>query len=304
MAITIRRYLFEENGDIKFVPRRTTDALVHEDHALPQYANTRQRIAEIVVENESGRAVQILDAVGRYWSFSERGQLQEDLHRPWALNFSEEKPHGKVVDLQPAIKRREWEREHRWDVMAEDLDRIAGLLRPDLADDGVYVKSIAGAAPKKPPLTSEARSALRDIRPLLFDIEQKLARLSEPALKGLAFEARQVSRDIFDPSCLYAGLAAEADRQREIKARHRTGKGVWYAVLHVFVEDDARSGREVDTVVEACKGQKAAAEAGQRLLAANAYRFSERTSLQVRLYSDLEWPSEGAEALGSSLEYT
>lgn len=301
MGLTVRRYLFEENGDIRFVPRPTADALVHEDYALPQYANSRQRVADVWVENEGGRATRILDAVGTYWSFSEGGQLIEDRNVPWGLNFTSLKPRGKIVDLQPAIRRRDWEKEHRWDLTAEDLNRIVAVLRPDLADDVQQIKPVAGTAPKKPPLTYEAKSALDDIRHHLFDVEQKLARLSEPALKGLAYEARRMSRDIYDPSCLYAGLAAEADRHREIKARHRTGKGTWYAVLHVFMEEDARSMREIDTVVEACAGQKAAAEAGRRLLTANAHRFSECTTLDVRLYSELEWPSDEAETLNADL---
>jgi len=83
-----------------------------------------------------------------------------------------------------------------------------------------------GKEPKRPPLTHEAKHALREIETKIAIMKSDLDELSEPALKGLAYAAREKAE--FDND-LWSGLAADCNREREIKSRHRTGRGVWYA---------------------------------------------------------------------------
>jgi hypothetical protein len=46
------------------VPLRLHDKLPFGEEAIPEYAGTRQRIATVVLDNESGKPVRILDATG------------------------------------------------------------------------------------------------------------------------------------------------------------------------------------------------------------------------------------------------
>ena len=62
MAISSRLYIFDEGGAIKRVPRRIQDALVFGKDAIPEYASTRQRIAQVLVENENGKPTRVIDA--------------------------------------------------------------------------------------------------------------------------------------------------------------------------------------------------------------------------------------------------
>ena len=57
MAISLRCYLFEDGGEIKRLPRRIVDGLVHGQDLMPEYANPVQRIATAVVDNENGKAL-------------------------------------------------------------------------------------------------------------------------------------------------------------------------------------------------------------------------------------------------------
>jgi hypothetical protein len=94
---------------------------------------------------------------------------------------------------------------------------------------------------------------------------------------------------------IWTGIAQEVEKRREIKARHRTGRGVFYAVLHVWHQDSPRERTEIDTIEVQCNGKKAAIEAVRHLLAENAHRFSEDVTLEAEVISELEWepgPSE------------
>jgi hypothetical protein len=81
MARTVRCYLFEDGENVKRIPRRVVDAMVFGNDALPEYVNTTQRVAEIVIENEQGKALEIVKANGVLWSFDENGKIDEELRK-------------------------------------------------------------------------------------------------------------------------------------------------------------------------------------------------------------------------------
>jgi hypothetical protein len=307
MAISSRLYIFDESGAIKRVPRRIQDALVFGKDAIPEYAGTRQRIAQVLVENENGKATRIIDAQGSYWTFDEQGQIDQGLQASLiaAVESSYGKPvnpGAKVVDLRPELKRKEFKEKHRWDLTVEDLNRIAADLWPHLAD-AEEIKTIKGKASKRPPLTHEAEEALADIQAKVSSISLALDNLSEPALKGLAYEANRIAKTYSGDRVLWTGIAQEVEKRQEIKARHRTGKGVFYAVLHVWHQDSPRERTEIDTVEVQCNGKKAAIEAVRHLLAENAHRFSENITLEAEVVSELEWEpiaDERVRTLGTS----
>src|SRR6266436_1847305 len=118
------------------------------------------------------------------------------------------------------------------------------------------------------------------------------------ALKGLVSEANQRAANRNEP--LWTGIAAAAARKREILARHRTGKGVWYAVVEGLRYDPASRGREVFTIAsEKWSSLKAAEAAARRLLVEKAEHFSKWTGIEPRVYTELEWsPRKKGETAG------
>jgi hypothetical protein len=112
----------------------------------------------------------------------------------------------------------------------------------DLISDDVWKRKRAptskfrqakGVAPKAPPMTVEAKQAIREIQSHIFGIDGKMEFLTEPALKGFAFEVRRLAENDLD-NAVWRGIAEAADRRREILARYRTGSGVWYASVDVI----------------------------------------------------------------------
>jgi hypothetical protein len=104
---------------------------------------------------------------------------------------------GTVVDLRPEFKRKQWRSKYRWDITPEILDRIAADLWPGLAGAS-EIKAARGTAPKRPPLTSDARDKIGELHRAVSDIGSAIDDLSEVALKGFAFEARRISQAYSD----------------------------------------------------------------------------------------------------------
>jgi hypothetical protein len=170
------------------------------------------------------------------------------------------------------------------DLTKEDLDLIAADLKIDgFQKDGPRLRAISGTAPRREPLTYEAKSAIHDIEAVIVG---QIERLTEPALKGLAFEANGRAQD--DP--VWSGIAVAAERRREILRRYRTGKGVWYAVIEGVRSERGSNTGEIFTIDhERCDSLKAAEAAARRLLVKNAGHFSELIGVEPHVYSELEW---------------
>ncbi len=292
MSFSRRVYIVEASGKVRRVPARVSDALPFGQDAIPEYAGARQKVAEIVVENEGGKPIGIRRVSGSYWSFDDRGRIDYDLRRSaWdAISTYVERPttNSDVLDIGPELKRKRWEEQNRWDVTPEILSIITADLWPGLptvAD----VDLVKGRAPERPPLPSEARSVLREIKSKLGSMTWEIDKLSEPALKGLAFEMRQMAVVESGAASIWLGFAAHADRAREIKRRRRSGKGIWYAVLHVWDRDPDRSMTEVRTFEERCEGKKAAIVAAREMLRKHADKFDDQFSINAEVLSELEW---------------
>ena len=298
MGITIRHYIVAEEGPLRRVPRGIVEDLVFGKDALPEFAGTRQRVAAAVIENEGSKPFRILDVRGTYWHFDDNGRIDAGLAASFgdwmdSANRSRHRGTGKVVSLVPEIKQRQVEARHRWDVSADEIDRIAADLWPGINGAAVDVTTVKGVKPKRPALTYDAKAALQKIGPLLANIDNILQDLSETGLKSLAFEARR-SATHDDDGPLWNGVAAVCERHREIKARQRTGKGAWYAVVEAWRwEDQSRRISDCYTVAhERCDGKKAAVVAARRLLRDHADTFSEDIWLECFVKSELEWQPE------------
>ncbi|MGY4179197.1 hypothetical protein ACVIHH_004488 [Bradyrhizobium sp. USDA 4518] len=278
------------------------NGLCHGSDALPQFAGTKQKVANAIIELADGKPARVARVEATYLDFDEKGRIQESLWRGFveamdtydALERSKRGKASKVVDLAPKLNRDKWERENRWKPTQQELDLIADDVFDRQKASEVPLKIVKGVTEKPPPLTYEAKEAIEEVRKLLFSVESKLEFLTEPALKGLAFEARRFAKEYTDQ--LWLGVANTADRRREILARYRTGKGVWYASVEITHWDPGRrSGRSDSLAHEKCNSKKAAEEAARRLLAENVRYFSADTSVEASVVCDLEWNDEEAD---------
>ena len=297
MSISVRCYLFASDG-LQRISQRVMNGLCHGQDALPQYAGTKQRIATAIYELEKGKAARVVRVEGSYLDFDKAGKIQESLARGAFeaiqtyrdLENSKGNTHSsKVFDLAPKLNREKWERENRWTPNQGELDLIVDDLFGRKA--AAPLKTAKGITEKPVPLTYEAKEAIEQIRLQLYTLAGKMELLSEQALKGFAFEARRLSADDLEP--LWQGFANAADRRREILARYRTGKGVWYASVDIVQWDSLRkSGHTTSYVHERCNSKKEAETAARRLLAENAKYFSAETTIEASVVCDLEWHEE------------
>jgi hypothetical protein len=297
MTVSIRFYIFADDG-LQRISKRVMEGLVHGHDAMPQFAGSRPRIANVIVELKEGKPAQITRADGTFLHFDAAGKVHESLVNSGfeametfdALERSKRiTSKSKVVDLSPKLNREKWEREHRWELSKKDLDVISADLWKMKKAEVAKVVQAKGVASTPPPLTSEARSAVREIQTHIFGIHGKLEHLNEPSLKALAFEARSLASNDFNDA-VWLGIAGAADRRREILARHRSGSGVWYASIDVIRWNRSRHTGETESFVhEKCSSKKEAEEAARRLLVENAKYFSADTSVEARVVCDLEW---------------
>jgi hypothetical protein len=273
------------------------EGLCHGEDAMPHFADTKQKVANVTIEVEDGKPARIVNATGTYLHFDSKGRVHESLQRSGMeametfddLERSKRIRPSKVVDLSPKLNREKWERENRWEPLASDLDLISADLWKMKKAAPAQVVQAKGTSPIPPPMTHEAREAIREIQTHVFSIGGKLEYLTEPALKGLAFEARSLASNDFN-NAIWLGVAGAADRRREILARHRSGSGIWYASVDVIRWDHSRHSGETESFVhEKCNSKKEAEEAARRLLAENAKYFSAESSVEARVVCDLEW---------------
>ena len=296
MAVSIRFYICGPDG-LQRISRRLMEGLYHGEDAMPQFADTKQKVANVIVEVEDGKPARIVNATGTYLHFDGKGGVHESLQRAGfeametfdALEHSKRIRPSKVVDLSPKLNREKWQRENRWEPSASDLDLISADLWKMKKAAPANVIQAKGTKPIPPPMTHEAHEAMSGIRTHVFGIDGKLEHLTEQALKGLAFEARSLAADDFN-NAVWLGVADAADRQREILARYRSGSGVWYASVDVIRWDRLRHSGEAESLVhERCDSKKEAEEAARRLLVENAKYFSAENSVEARVICDLEW---------------
>lgn len=292
MGITSRAYIVSENG-IKRVPRDVLQGLITGQDALPEYAGTTQRAICVILDNEDGKALRIVEAQGSYWVFDDVGHIDDHLREvggaAMSFAFMNDTRDGKVVSLAPSISRHEFRKEHRWEVTKDILDSIAADIWPAKGLRASDVASVMGKAPKRPPMTSEGKYALAEIERSLGDVAFKLVGLTTAALKGITFHARQAAETDLEHPGLWRGLADQCDLQLEIQHRRRTGKGTWYAIVELFMHEGGHLVRRVHLAQEKCDSRTGAIKAVQRLIIEATSKIGPNISLESRVLTNLEW---------------
>jgi hypothetical protein len=261
---------------------------------MPQYADTRQKVATVIYELENSKPVRLLVVEGSYLDFDKSGRVQESLVRGAFeamqtyddLENSKRATPSQVLDITPKLNRQKWERESRWTPTQQEIE----LMEDDIFNrrSAAPLKLAKAKAEKPPPLTYEAKEALRDIGTQLYLVASKLEGLSEQALKGLNFAIRHERG--YDLEQLWQGVANAVDRRREILSRYRTGKGIWYASIEFLNwKPNLDSGQSDIIAHKKCESKKEAETAARLLLAEHAQYFSAENSVEAHVVCDLEW---------------
>ena len=295
MGISSRHYLFLEDGSLRRVPRRVLHGLPFGMDAIPEFAGTRQRQADVVLENEGGKPVRILDVRGSFWIFDAEGKIDQGLvdgMGDWMRLVRDEKTtrrEGVVVDLVPELKQKEMRDKLRWTPTADEVDRIAADIWPGVHGPAPAVESVKGVVPKKPPVSYRAKDALSAIAREIGIIEERLRSLGEADLKGLIFEAHRTGSFQDEAQAMWSGVAAEAERRQKIAAAKRTGRGEWYAVIEAMRLESEHIIASIATAHVKGSSRKDAIAKGRVLLREKADWLSEGIEIEVRLYPALEW---------------
>jgi hypothetical protein len=291
MGISLRHYLFPEEGEPQRLPNRLVDGLISGEDSLPDYAGTRQRVMSVALENEEGQPGRIIRTEGSIWVFDDDGKIRKGLQKAFAEVMNSLPTPGSdsetVIHLQPRLSRKRLDAEYRWEPKTPDINRVINDLWPK-GKEG-RLKAAKGTAAKRPPLTFAARHALEEASQSFWKIANAIDDLKEPALKGFAFEARSRSAAESGHGYLYRAIAEMAEMRLEILRRRRTGTGTWYALVEVVRWDVEHVGNSVAAYHERCEGKRAAEEAARRLLIEHAGKFAENISIEAEVLTDLEW---------------
>src|SRR5258705_11671051 len=132
MSLSVRFYLFADDG-LQRISQRLMHGLALGNDAMLQYAGTKQKAADVIIEVENGKPIRIAKADGNFLTFDKKGQVHRDLQAGGmqaietlaARDRSQRQAPSKVVDLAPKLKREKWERDNRWTLSKQDLDLIS-----------------------------------------------------------------------------------------------------------------------------------------------------------------------------------
>lgn len=268
---------------------RLVDGLVLGKETLPQFSETRQRVLSTNVDVDEGKPQRLTSTEGTIWIFDHEGGIQAGLREAFALTMElmpTPKKDATVVELRPRVKKNILEEEFRWEPGKHDIERVVADIWPKQKSD--RLKALNSNTKRKPPLTYEARRAIGATSEAFWKIPYEIEKLKEPSLRSFMAEARHRSNHDPDFSHLYRAIADMAEWQLEIEKRRRTGKGVWYAVVEVMMWRDG-VGEAVSRYYERCSNRDDAVAAARCLLAKHAHEFSDMTTVEAELLTDLEW---------------
>lgn len=289
MGIGVRYYLFPAEGKPLRLAMRVVNGLIFGNDALPDYAGTRQRVMEVVLDNEDGKPQRIVRTDCHFWSFDDEGRirasLQEELRDVMESLSLEPSGDPKVVHIGRELSRKRLSAK-RWKSEQAQIDQVIADIWPK--GGASRLKSAKGVSPKRPPLTWDAKEALKQATKPFWEIGRAIDPLKEPSLKSFIYEARQNIELERENAPLYRAVAEMGEKRLAILRRRRTGKGVWFASVDI-TRWGPEYGETIATYHERCDGRDAAVEAARRLMIEHAHRFTAETTVDAEIMTDLEW---------------
>jgi hypothetical protein len=295
MSLTLRHFLVPNDSEPLRLSQRLVEGLVHGNDAMPQYANSRQKVMAVLLSNLDGKPVGIDSTYGTIWTFDGGGEISAGLREVMAdmVNSINDiaTNSDKVVSITPQLNKKRIEEKYRWTPSPADIKRVSKDIWPESKSD--RLKDAKGVSQRRPPLTYDAKHAISKATNGFWAILNEVQGLKEPSLKGFVYEARQQSKDDQEYRHMYDALARMGEDQLELLRRQKSGKGVWYALIEFFRTHEDGTIRTIHHVHESCEGRAAAIIATRRLLAEQAHLFGENITLEASVMTDLEWNLRG-----------
>jgi hypothetical protein len=258
---------------------------------MPQYANSRQKVMALLLNNVDGKPVEIDSSYGAIWTFDDAGKITAGLQEVMAelMNSIHDmtSTSATVVSIRPQLSKKRIAEKYRWTPSVADIERVSRDIWPKVKAD--RLKDARGVSQRRPPLTFDAKQAIRRASKSFWETASALQFLKEPSMKGFIFEARQQAQDDPEHRHLYEALAKMGEDQLELMRRQKSGKGVWYAIIEIFQSQEQGVMESVRVINEKCEGRAAAVVATRRLLAAHANLFGENITLEATVLTDIEW---------------
>jgi hypothetical protein len=155
--MSIRFYLFEENGNIRRITAKLTDDLIKGKAALPEYAGKKLRVAEVWLKLKDRKPCGFYRFIGDIWYFDKDGTRQKD-HRKAVKDALEligatlEPPNNKdsVIDITSKLTEKKHKDKYKWEVTQDDIKRVARLIWPPKKDKKKRSRKVIKLPVKQP----------------------------------------------------------------------------------------------------------------------------------------------------------
>lgn len=292
-SLSLRYFLVDEDDRLWRVSQRVAQELVTGRERLPQFANKTVRAIEVAIWLVGGEPEEVDTIYGSYWRFDATGRWFLD-RRTRALIMGmvgiAEEVNGNVIPSSE-FNRRLFRARERWDPTPRIVTEIVHSIWPEQAGRKVDLPPfIRGIRRRKPPMTYEAKQARRDLMESVITANAIIEDLSEPSLKALIANLEEADPDDFLE--VWQGIVAACRRRLSIAQAKRREKGVWYAEVEAIRWEGAHysgTGRTVADEHIKAASRKGAVKAGRDLLKKFAQYFDEEHTVEVTLWTGIEW---------------
>jgi hypothetical protein len=287
----IEFFIVNDDGTLLRIARTLADQLRNGEARLPQYAGSRIRCAEVLMEaDEAGVPQSINRVVPYYLTFDDDGyeDVQASIDAAgyiWSKSW-EESEESEVVNLQKQKERREKEKLHRWTISPKDMKTLtdAALGHPRAIKN---VKSVKAPPPKKVN-SRAAEAALDKMSEPIWKLGFAMDNLNEDDLGVLAELIEHKAKGDNPMAPVWNGLREVCLRDREIKRLYRTSEGEWWAEVEMMKWTEPHVSESVHYWEEKCETRAAANERAREIALANSHLIESDMSIEVRVYADLE----------------
>lgn len=155
MGVSLRYYLFDNEGRIKRIPINTVEKLQRGELALPEYASSTVKLAEVVLILENRKPVDIIRMVGFLIHFDvsgshkasgdEQARLTEKSIRFFlgnALESEDSSGDGALIPADRLFTEKALNDRFRWEPESEDILKLMEFIWPPEPDEPVKKRPV------------------------------------------------------------------------------------------------------------------------------------------------------------------
>lgn len=298
----LRYFLFEADGTLRRLPKRTVDGMIRGEDRMLQYAGRRLRAASAWVLFDGGTPIKLLKVEGDWWVFDAQGRTQRGHMEAMraAMNAAPDYGTGGTGErngdsFQQRSAQQQLERHWRWTPTPVEVTAIVHAIWPEAAGRPVPLPGFArGQARRRYPVSSKAKYAREKCQKHIWGLSRVIEELGEHDLKGLAGSVDEDGRETGEGTeHLWQGVRGIAEWELRRRKARRTRSGTWYAWVRSMTREAANANLYRSELLEhlACKGRDAAVKASRELLAKHAGKLDHETQIEADVCPEIEWPA-------------